>query len=597
MKPDFDAVEPARVEFVENRPFSPSYRDGYFGSEDGEGESAAVFLEGNQLARRFADLRSGDFFVIGETGFGTGLNVLQAARLFQRIAPEGARLYLLSAEKHPLTAGDLARALSAWPGLEPWSGALRAGYPPAAPGYHRIALAPRVELLLMLGDAGIMWGAQTTPVDAWFLDGFAPSRNPEMWTDSLIAKLAARSRPGTTLATFSVAARVRSALAAHGFETVRRAGFGAKRHRLEAHLPGRWAARSVRAGRVHIAGAGLAGATTARALAERGWDVEVFDPLGVAAGASGNRAGVLYTTPSGVATPQNRFYQSSYLRALQWISNYRGEALGLARMDGVVQHVTGERQRRKLESASRAGVWPAPLLEWLDESCVLLPAAGVLDPPGWCRHLLSHERIALRTERLPVSPEARGAVDATVWCTGSLEGHEAGLPIRRIRGQVTECRATPESRRWRRARCHSGYVTPAIGGTHSIGATFDLGETETGVRDGDDLRNLAELRRWLPRRWEELGGDGIEVTGRRVGFRCQSADFLPIAGPARSVAAGQGSVWFNVAHGSRGLSGTPLSAERIADELSGLPAGTDANILDAIGPDRFHRRQRNRSRR
>lgn len=600
MKPDLEAIQPAEVEFDAQRPRALAFADHYFGSQYGIDERTAVFLDGNALAARFSGMSAGQQFVIGELGFGTGLNALLSARLFEDAAPRGARLSFVSAEKHPLRLQDLRRAQSAWPELEGWREPLQRQYPAAAPGFHRITLANRIDLILMLGDARVMWDLQPIRADAWFLDGFAPARNPAMWSDALFDTLAKRSQPGATLATFSAAGSVRRGLSDAGFSVERRSGFGGKRHRLIGSFAGRWRARSVRTGRACIVGAGLAGSTTARALAERGWRVDVVDRAGVARGASGNHAGVVYTTPSGIATPQNRFYQSSYLAALRWIAERGAEARGLARMEGVVQHVTGERQRRKLVSATENGIWPAALMRWLDESRVFLPGGGVVRPPSWCRDLLDDPAIGFRERAIEGSARAivdAASYDVVVVCTGASgqDIEEIGrLPLRRIRGQVTDCVATRASRRWRHAECHDRYVTPAIDGIHSVGATFDLRDQDPQPRSADDARNLASLRARFPDHWADLGGPDVEIAGRRVGFRCQSPDFLPIAGPlaATEASAQRPEIWVNVAHGSRGISGTPLIAELIADRLSGLARAADANLARALDPDRFAERIR-----
>jgi len=600
MEPDLEAIQPAEVEFDGLRPRAPSFADHYFGSENGVGERTAVFLEGNRLAARFSTLADDQQFIVGELGFGTGLNALLTARLFDDTAPSGARLSIISAEKHPLRPDDLRRAQSAWPELRSWREPLQRQYPAAVPGFHRITLSARIDLILMFGEAQAMWDLQPMPVDAWFLDGFAPARNPSMWSGGMFEKLAGRTRPGATLATFSAAGAVRRGLIEAGFAVERRPGFGGKRHRLVGAYPGAWRARTIRTGTACIVGAGLAGSTTARALAERGWRVDVVDRCGLASGASGNRAGVVYTTPSGVATPQNRFYQSSYLAALRWIAERGAEARGLAQMDGVVQHVTGERQRKKLVSATDNGIWPHALMHWLDDSRVFLPGGGVVRPPAWCRNLLDDPAIAFRRRGIegPVREIAdAGSYDVLVVCTGA-SGHAieevSRLPLRRIRGQVTDCVATTASARWRHAECHDRYVTPAIDGVHCVGATFDLRDHDPRPRDGDDARNLASLRARFPDHWRDLGGPEIEIAGRRVGFRCQSPDFLPVAGPlAATCETTEGpELWVNVAHGSRGLSGTPLVAEMIADRLSGLAWATDTNLARALDPGRFADRVR-----
>ncbi|MBS3743981.1 MAG: tRNA (5-methylaminomethyl-2-thiouridine)(34)-methyltransferase MnmD, partial [Wenzhouxiangellaceae bacterium] len=538
MQPDFDPIQPAVVDWQGATPVATAFADGYFGREDGPAESRAVFIDGNHLGRRFAELAPGDLFVIGETGFGTGLNLLLAARMFARAAPATARLSLLSAELHPLMPDDLARASESWPALAPLAARLCEQYPALTPGFHRLHLADNIDLTLMFGDAEQMWQHQPARVDAWFLDGFAPDRNPALWHPRLLALLARRSRPGATLATFSAAGHVRRGLADAGFEVRRLPGFGRKRHRVEGRMPGAWRPGRYRTGEALVVGAGLAGATTARALAERGWQVRVADPAGIAAGASGNRAGVVYTTPSGVATPQNRFYQASYLHAIGWFRRYLAERAGIGRFNGVVQHVTHANQRAKLLKAAASGHWPDAQMRFIEDDAVLLADGGYLQPAKWCALLLDHDRIRLERTRIqridatgrPVPDVSEGRrIDATVLCVAGGAREMPGLPelpLREIRGQVTECRATASSRRWRQAQCHDGYLTPAIDGLHCVGATFNLGDPEPAPRTADDAANLDQLAGRLPQCWRELGGADIEVVTQRVAFRCQANDYL-----------------------------------------------------------------------
>lgn len=599
MQPDLNPITPAAIDWRNDAPHAPAFDDCYFSRDNGVEESRLVFLHGNRLAERFARLKSGDQFVVGEVGFGTGLNALLTAALFESCAPPGARLHFVSAEKHPLKPADLSRALAAWPDLAHLSRALAAYWPAPVCGVHRLWLTERIDLTLMFGDAATMWSLQETPVDAWLLDGFAPARNPDCWSPELFACLADRSRPGATIATFSAASSVRQTLVEAGFRVERVAGHARKRHRLEGKVPGTWQPAPMTRGHALVIGAGLAGATTARALAERGWQVSVVDAEGVAAGASGNRAGVVYTTPSGMATPQNRFYQSSYLHALRWLRRFDAESHGIARLNGVVQHATDARHRHKLEQAARSGHWPPDLMT-LADARIELHGAGTIRPPEWCRLLLSHPRITLQIGEVRELLEPAGvrlesgkivSADVVVLCVAgqvnALIG-EPALPIRRIRGQVTECRATPASLAWTQAHCHEGYLVPAIDGIHCVGATFDLHESTPNPREHDDQANLATLRERLPQQWQDLGGPQIAVTGQRVGFRCQANDYLPVVGPLPA----RPDVWINTAHGSRGISGTPLAAERIADALSGAPAALDRNIRLALDPARFDRRAR-----
>ncbi|GAA5114714.1 bifunctional tRNA (5-methylaminomethyl-2-thiouridine)(34)-methyltransferase MnmD/FAD-dependent 5-carboxymethylaminomethyl-2-thiouridine(34) oxidoreductase MnmC [Alloalcanivorax gelatiniphagus] len=619
---DFAPIRPARLHWQDHTPVATDYDDPYFSRQDGRAESHYVFLQGNRLPERFAALADGDGFVIGETGFGTGLNMLLAAALFRRLAPAGARLDLFSVEKHPLTAADLDRALAAWPDTADtpeWDAlrdALRQQYPPASPGCHRLWLADNVSLTLMLGEAEPLWRLCPAQVDAWFLDGFAPARNGDMWQPALFRQLAAHSRPRATLATFTAAGAVRRGLADAGFQVQRIDGFGHKRHMVVGSFgadPAAWRPARQRRGQALVVGAGLAGATAARALAERGWQVTVLDPAGIATAASGNHAGVVYSTPSPHLTAQNRFYQLSYGHALRWLARHRFPGDGQGALNGVVQHYVDDKQSAKIRAAADSGAWPDSLLLAGDHRAELR-GGGYLNPPAWCRTLLDHP--AIRVRQAAVTALASGTpalatlddgeqmnADAIVIATAgaakqlTVDGATLDwLPLKLIRGQVSYCAATEASTAWQQAQCHGGYLTPALDGLHCVGATFDLHNPDPAPRDQDDADNLAQLRHHLPDHWAELGGEHIQVVNRRVGLRCQSTDFLPLAGPlpdpARDDLAALPGLWLNIAHGSRGITGTPLCAEILADRISDAPPPADRPLLDALDPGRFLRRKK-----
>jgi tRNA 5-methylaminomethyl-2-thiouridine biosynthesis bifunctional protein len=237
----------------------------------------------------------------------------------------------------------------------------------------------------------------------------------------------------------------------------------------------------------------------------------------------------------------------------------------------------------------------------------LLADGGYLQPAKWCALLLDHDRIRLERTRIqridatgrPVPDVSEGRrIDATVLCVAGGAREMPGLPelpLREIRGQVTECRATAPSLRWRQAQCHDGYLTPAIDGLHCVGATFNLGDPEPAPRTADDAANLDQLAGRLPQCWRELGGADIEVVTQRVAFRCQANDYLPLAGRSPgSKNAGTTPLMLNLGHGSRGIGGTPLIADLIADTLSGLPAAVDSAMQGALDPERFEQRWRSR---
>jgi tRNA 5-methylaminomethyl-2-thiouridine biosynthesis bifunctional protein len=362
-----------------------------------------------------------------------------------------------------------------------------------------------------------------------------------------------------------------------------------------------WQPRTLAKPDVVVVGAGLAGATVARSLARHGVFVKVIDCGAIAGAASGNMAGVLYTTPSAHPTPQNRFYQSSYLHALHWLQRESFPANpSHGALDGVLQYPKDARLADKAQAALNSGLWPEQELKPLDQhGAMCFIRGGYLSPPHWCRHLLDHPLISLQHQRVEKLhyENARWQVLSADGVIGSADhvvlansfdaermAPVAGLRLKKIRGQVSYVRATDSSRHWRQAICHAGYLTPAIDDLHCVGATFDLHDQTATERDQDDRANLQELRQHLPEQWLQLGGESAQVASRRVGFRCQSSDFLPVAGAVPEQPTG---LWMSIAHGSRGLSGTPLCADVLSAAILELPAPVDQEIIDALSPSRF----------
>ena len=203
-------IETAQLDWAQGQgPVSRRFGDVYFSAEDGLAETRHVFLGGCGLPEAWAG-KGG--FTIGETGFGSGLNFLAAWQSWRKTAPPGSRLHYVSVEGFPLSPADLKRVHEPWPELAELSQALLAVYPLPRPGFHRLLLdSGRVSLTLMLGEALNMLSSLEGRVDAWFLDGFAPSGNPDMWRPEVLDEIARLSAPDARLASFTVAG-VRSAL-------------------------------------------------------------------------------------------------------------------------------------------------------------------------------------------------------------------------------------------------------------------------------------------------------------------------------------------------------------------------------------------------
>lgn len=233
-KPTASALSAAAIDLSSGTPTSTQFDDIYFSPTDGVGESRYHFIEGNALPERFSAFSSGQF-TVAETGFGTGLNFLLTVDCWQQRADtrtNSARLHYLSVEKYPIDARTLARIYhhNRWENTT--TSKLLAQYPPLTAGCYALTIAPDVQLTLLFGDALTRFTQQSFCADAWFLDGFAPAKNPDLWTQALFDCMATHSRKGTTFATFTAASAVRKGLTAAGFAVRKSKGFGRKRERL-----------------------------------------------------------------------------------------------------------------------------------------------------------------------------------------------------------------------------------------------------------------------------------------------------------------------------------------------------------------------------
>ena len=224
-------LEPARLILDANgTPFSEVYGDVYHSVAGGHAQSCHVFLAGNGLPARWQGKKR---FVILETGYGLGLNFLATWLEWLNDPLRCDELQFVSVEKHPFRVDDLVRAHAAWPELSSVAAELHRYWPALVPGLHRLELAERrLTLTLGFGEAAQLLSRIETPVDAFYLDGFSPARNPELWSPEICRSLASLAVPGATLATWSVAGQVRRALTAAKFDVDKRPGYAGKRQML-----------------------------------------------------------------------------------------------------------------------------------------------------------------------------------------------------------------------------------------------------------------------------------------------------------------------------------------------------------------------------
>lgn len=583
-------------------PRSGVHGDIYYAPGDGLAETRFVFLDGVGGADL---LRGRSHTTIAETGFGTGLNFLATWDLWLKTGRPG-RLTYISVEGYPLSPAEMARAHAPFEELARLSRQLVAALPPRVPGFHLVEPEDGLRLLLLYGEAGEMLRQLEARADAWFLDGFAPSRNPDLWSDEVLREIGRLSGPGTRLATFTAAGAVRRGLAAAGFEVQKAPGYAGKRERLLARMPGTPAADPARPSPL-IIGDGIAGRLLARAFHRRGIAARILAPMATDSG-SGSRNPVPLVTPRLTLHPgaYGRLQDQAWLAATRcyddiaaagrpvWLDP-RG-ATAIAREPG-----DADRQRRQLAFAGwpveigarletdRIGGLPAP------HGGVHFPAAGGLDRAALFENL---QRLTGPAEICPDlsilrSPQgwqvAAGGrrvfeTDCLVVAAGALTPDflpELAPVANRVRGQVEFA----GSGNGGPALTFGSYLTPDITlpddrCLRAFGATFNrdapFGDGAAPMRGAESDENLRQLRNRLPGFDPgDLPGDGW------AGWRLTTRDRLPYCGPVgdgRFVLAGLGS---------RGFTHAPLMADWLAALVAGDPLPLRRDIAEALSPRRF----------
>lgn len=620
-----EKLQPARLEFApDGTPYSATFGDIYHSAHGGPEQARHVFIAGNDLPQRWRDK---DRFVILETGFGLGLNFLATWQAWRADPQRCRRLHFVSFEKHPFSATDLAIAQQAWPEFADIAAELQARWPLLTPGVHRLHLdGGNVILTLFFGDATTQLRTVNASVDAFYLDGFSPAKNPELWTPQLCKALARLSSQGTTLATWSVAGHVREALIAAEFDLEKRPGFAGKRQmlagRFRSRRPNRHQAPSER--RAIIVGAGIAGSATAYALAAAGWQVTVLEQAeSPASGASSNLAGMLRPLPSVDDNRISRLTRAGFLATRARLADLPGArwvpcgVLHLGRDD---EHETQQRKAVAMlgqppellqyvgrEDAGKMAGRPVPTGGWW------FPLAGWVQPPSVCRAALAAfpEKITLRCNTPAASiqhlngqwqaidqhGESLASAPVLIMASGAAAtrfAQFAWLPQRPARGQVSHLPAAATPPLDIVVCRQGGYAMPEVDGIRLIGATSQLDDLDPAERLADHAENLAHLEANLP--GFGAGIDPATLHGR-VGFRPMSPDRLPIVGsvPAAQFSGSprlhalprQSGLWCMQGFGARGIVWSMLMADLLLSQLEGEPLPLENDLVDALDPGRF----------
>ncbi|MDR3055111.1 MAG: bifunctional tRNA (5-methylaminomethyl-2-thiouridine)(34)-methyltransferase MnmD/FAD-dependent 5-carboxymethylaminomethyl-2-thiouridine(34) oxidoreductase MnmC [Zoogloeaceae bacterium] len=611
--------------------WSERYGDVYHSCHGALEQARHVFLSGNELPARW---QGHEQFVILETGFGLGLNFLATWAAWRADPRACLRLHFVSVEKHPFTREDLARAqahvLRDSRELAPLSATLQNRWPLLVPGIHRIFLdGGRVTLTLIFGDATRELRRLMLAADAFYLDGFSPAKNPDLWSPEICKAIARLAAPGATLATWSVAGHLRAALAANEFALEKRAGFAEKRQmlvgRYRSRKPHPYPAPAPDERRAIVIGAGVAGTSVAAALAARGWQVDVLEARDAPGqGASGNLAGVMRPLPSVDDNFLARLTRAGFLAALNGLQTLTAAGLPIRWGQTGALHLARDAEHEATQAKAVAGLGlPPEFLRYLDQSAAsellgypttrggwYFPLGGWVQPPSLCRaNLLANaERITLRC---PVrvaeirreqgawqALDAQGKVIAAAPHLVMASGIDAPrfaafswLPQRAARGQVSWL-AAADTPRLDTLICGQGYATPLVDGIRVVGASYLLDDLDTNERAREHAENLHKLNVLLPGFAEHIKPESLRG---RVGFRPMSPDRLPIVGAVPDLNARKTrrrppthpGLWCAQGFGSRGIVWSALMADFIASLMGGEPLPLEYDLANAIAPDRF----------
>lgn len=623
---------------------STLYDDIYFSPEDGVAESEYVYIKGNHLPDRFRAIGRRPF-VVGELGFGAGLNFLLTVRAFLENAPAHAQLQYFSVEKHPLAIAAIDDALAPLQLADLRKQLLKVLRASSwtLPGFHTIFFHERVRLTLLTGEAEEMLGSLAGgTVDAWFADGFSPAKNPAMWTDEVFTHVGRLSRPGTTISTFSSAGAVRRSMEQIGFRVEKVPGFGSKREMVVGRFTDRSESSEAADGAPHSAtqsmsepeemphaiviGGGLAGLTTSLALLRRGWSVELREKLAATGSASsGNPAGLFMPYLTAQPTTISRFT----LRACETlVSSFPVFGAGdLLHRTGIVRRigagVDGNTDidmelEERIEKARQAHGLPASFMRRVDRKSYLMRKAGWTEPAALCKSiielLLSHgDRFRLTLNERCEYISGTDA-DAVIVASGTgLAGFKetAFLPIKAVRGQLFVCDAekaerylSPAVKRLpRRPAVFENYVIPDPKGW-VFGATFEP-YSENPERDpASDERLLAQIAEQFPEIGVPMKEDGFKPVHGRVGFRSQAKDYVPVIGPlpdyekalsllksdmAATVPV-HDRIFVQGGFGSRGVMSSMLAAEILAAHINQEMYPVESDLVEELLPHRFVRR-------
>lgn len=573
-------------------PYSKKFDDFYFSQKDGLAETHHVFLDGNNLPKAW---EGKDKFSIFETGFGTGLNFFAAWDLFEKTAKKNQILDFVSVEKYPLCVKEIEHFLKPWADVfQDKVQILCDLYPIRIRGVHRIKINTQITLTLIFDDVNEALPTLTEKFDCWFLDGFAPAKNPQMWTDILFNNMARLSNPNASFATFSAAGSVRNGLESAGFNVQKQKGFGYKsdmtvgffKNNEENEKSGLKDGASIA-----IIGGGLSGTACAFILKQYGFNPDIYEASdGLGAGASGNECGFFNPRFCALWDFSAQFFSPAFAQFIT-AAKHAGDLIDYNPC-GALHLINTDEKKKRYSSMLKNWKWHEDHLSIVNaidatniagikikEDALYLPNAGSVNVKKLCDYYAQDIKVHYNSQIIDYTQLDE---DIVILCNAHSVVNFSGidfLPLKKVRGQITKVKATDQSQNLQ-CNIHFGkYISAARDGIHHIGATFQPWEQDIDIVDQENFDNITAIKEQI----QDLSNEDFEITGAWAQYRCASKDHFPIVGRI----AQEKNVFTSLAFGSHGLVGSIQSAHILADILRGKEHCLQFDMKKNIDYQRF----------
>lgn len=561
-------------------------------------ECEHVFIDGNNLKNRFRDLSPDSNFLIGEIGFGIGLNFLITCKAWLKYTEHNQVLEFYSFDKYIFELEDFNEFISSSSELKEYSEQLIKYYPKNIEGIQKISLFDgRISLNLVIGDISDTqeYIKSMAYIDAWFLDGFSPSKNPDLWSKELIKLIGNTSYKSSTISTYTSSGLVKRNLIDSGFAVRRTKGFAGKRHMLKGDALSKVSSKKGYGKKVAVIGSGITGCILSYLLAQKGIEVDLYEQSdSICAGASSHELLVTYPRLSAHDSAYGRFNLLSYVYATNFYENLKTQSW---KKTGVLilnhDEDTARRQKALLERRSDGKIYrhlnyaEASELSGIEVKYdgLHFKDAGYVLPNELCGFLTGSEKINVFTNSKIENLSGDGLkttftirdehfeYDDVCLCTGSDSSELMNIDgFSTKRGQVSHLESIGRISRINLPICAKGYISPEVSNLHIVGSSYS-DHKHTDLTQEEHLSNLKKLQIILD--------EDVKVKSGKVGLRAISKDHMPMVGK-------KDGIFLNTCHGSRASVSAPICAEIISNLITEDAPPLQSRELKALCPLRFN---------